>query len=75
MSLKLLILDAYLSKFKDNMGTYPEEQDEHFHQDILDFEHPYQGQYNENMVGDYIWGFLRESDLQCTRKSRKTTYF
>src|SRR6218665_676804 len=34
-----------------------------------------QGQYKENMMGDYIWGLLRESDLQYTRKSRKHNHF
>ena len=75
MSLKVHILDAYLDKFKENMGAYSEEQGEHFHQDILDFEHRYQGQYNENMMGDYIWGLIRESNLKYTHKSRKTTHF
>ena len=31
--------------------------------------------YNENMMGDYIWGLFRESDLQCTCKSRKHNHF
>lgn len=75
MSLKVHILDAHLDKFKENMGAYSEEQGERFHQDILDFERRYQGQYNENMMGDYIWGLIRESDLQYNRKSRKTTHF
>ncbi|XP_058848577.1 uncharacterized protein LOC117424572 [Acipenser ruthenus] len=75
MSLKVHILDAYLHKFKENMGAYSEEQGERFHQDILDFERRYQGQYNENMMGDYIWGLIRESDLQYNCKSRKTTHF
>ena len=44
------------------MGAYSEEQGECFHQDILDFEHRYQGQYNENMMLDYIWGLLQERD-------------
>ena len=74
ISLKVHILDAHLDKFKENMGAYSEEQGEHFHQDILDFEHRYQGQYKKNMIGDYIWGLLRESSLQYTRKSRKTTH-
>ena len=45
MSLKVHMLDAYLDAFKENMGAYSEEQGERFHQDILDFERPYQGQY------------------------------
>ncbi|KAL6463765.1 hypothetical protein MHYP_G00281560 [Metynnis hypsauchen] len=75
MSLKIHILDAHLDKFKENMGAYSEEQGERFHQDIMNFERRYQGQYNENMMGDYIWGLIRESDLQYSRRSRKTTHF
>ena len=75
MSLKVHILDSHLDKFKENMGAYSEEQGERFHQDIFDFERRYQGQYNENMMGDYIWGLLRESKSQYNRKSRKATYF
>ena len=75
MSLKVHILDAHLHKFKENMGAYSEEQGERFHQDILDFERRYQGSYNENMMGDYIWGQIRESNLQYKRKSRRTTHF
>ena len=54
MSLKVHILDAHLDKFKENMGAFSEEQGERFHQDILDFERRYQGQYNENVMGGYI---------------------
>ncbi|KAL6469174.1 hypothetical protein MHYP_G00226980 [Metynnis hypsauchen] len=75
MSLKIHILNAHLDKFKENMGAYSEEQGERFHQDIMNFERRYQGQYNENMMGDYIWGLIRESDLQYSRRSRKTTHF
>ncbi|XP_066573990.1 fish-egg lectin-like [Amia ocellicauda] len=59
-SLKVYILDARLDKFKENVGAYSEEQGERFHQDILDFERRYQGQYNEYMTGEYIWGLIRE---------------
>ena len=48
---------------------------EGFHQDILDFESSYQGQFNERMMGDYIWGLICDIDLQYCRKSRKTTHF
>jgi hypothetical protein len=75
MSLKVHIVDAHLDKFKENKGAYSEEQGGRFHQDILDFECRYQGQYNENMMGDYIWGLIRGSDLQYSRKSRKPTHF
>ena len=75
MSIKVHMLDAHLDEFKENLGAYSEEHGERFHQDIKDFESRYQGQYNKNMMGDYIWGLIRESDLEYRRKSRKTTHF
>lgn len=70
MSLKVHMLHAHLDKFKNNMGAYSEEQGERFHQDIMHFEQRYQGQYNENMMGDYIWSLLRESSYEHKRKSK-----
>jgi hypothetical protein len=75
MSLKVHILDAHLDKFKNNMGAFSEEQGERFHQDIMTFERRYQGQYNENMMGDYVWILLRESDFSYKRQSRKRAHF
>ena len=75
MSMKVHMLDAHLDEFNENLGAYSEEHGERFHQDIKDFESRYQGQYNENMMGDYIWGLIRESNLEYRRKSRKTTHF
>ena len=43
------------------MGAYSKEHGERFHQDILGFERRYQGLYNERIMGDYIWGLIRES--------------
>ena len=63
---------SHFDKFKENVGTYSEEQGEQLHQDILDFEHPYQGQYNKHMMSDYIWGLLWESNLQYTWKYRES---
>ena len=75
MPMKVHMLDAHLDEFKENLGAYSEEHGERFHRDIKDFESRYQGQYNENMMGDYIWGLIWESDLEYRRKSRKTTHF
>ncbi|CAK8690383.1 unnamed protein product [Clavelina lepadiformis] len=75
ISMKVHMLDAHLDEFKDNMGAYSEEQGERFHQDIKDFERRYQGQYNESMMGDYVWALMRESDVEYKRKSRKTSHF
>src|SRR6218665_3517409 len=54
-------------------GVIPYGPSRRFHEISL-FPLP-QGQYNENMMGDYIWGLLLESDLQYTRKSRKHNHF
>ena len=43
------------------MGAYSQEQGGRFHQGVMDFERCYKGQYNENMMEDYIWGLIRES--------------
>lgn len=76
MSLKLHVLHAHLQHFKDNMGDYSEEHGERFHQDIRSFEERYKGQYNENMMGDYIWNLLRISDMTMhNRQSRRKTSF
>ena len=49
------MLHAQMDQFKVNMGAYSEKQD------VMDFERRYQGQFNENMMGDSIWGLIRES--------------
>src|SRR6218665_73356 len=54
-------------------GVIPYRPSRRFHEISL-FPLP-QGQYNENMMGYYIWGLLRESDLKYTRKSRKHNHF
>ena len=64
MSTKVQMLDAHLDEFKENLRAYSEEHGERFHEDIKDFESRYQGQYNKNMMGDYIWGLIRKSDLE-----------
>ncbi|KAG9472349.1 hypothetical protein GDO78_020011 [Eleutherodactylus coqui] len=61
MSLKLQILDAHLDHFKRNMGESSEERGERFHQDVMAFARRYQAQYNESVMGDYIWGLIRDS--------------
>ena len=63
MSLKLDIMDAHLDIFNDNTGSYSEEHDERFHQNISKLECPYQGRCNENMMGDFIQNLIRESDI------------
>lgn len=75
MSLKVLIHDAHLDTFKENMEAYSEEQGERFHQDIIDSERRYQGHYNENMIEDCVWGLIHQNDLEHNRKSQKPSHF
>jgi len=70
MSLKIHMLDAHLDSFEENLGAYSEEHGERFHQDILQFERRYQGRCDEKMLGDYIWGLLRESEKELKRAPR-----
>ena len=51
MSIKVYILNVHLYEFKENIGTYFEEQGKQFHQDILDFKRRCQGQYDERKMG------------------------
>ena len=64
MSFKVHMLDANLDQFMENMGVYSKEFGERFHQNILDFERRYPGQYNKRIMGDYIWRLIHESDLR-----------
>ena len=76
MSLKLHVLHAHLDHFKSNIGDYSEEHGERFHQDIRSFEERYKGQYNENMMGDYIWNLLRHDNMTVfNRQSRRKISF
>lgn len=75
MSLKLHMLASHLDKFKSNLGAYYEEHGERFHQDIKNFERRFQGQYNENMMGDYVWNLVRDSNEDYSWKTRKNLHF
>ena len=75
MSLKLHMMHCHLDFFKSNMGDYSEEHGERFHQDVMHFENRYQGQYNEHMMGDYVWSLIRETKVIHQRKSRKSLNF
>ena len=68
ISLKLHVLHSHIDESKSNMGDYSEEQGERFYQDVKSFEERYKGQYNESMMGDYIWNLVRESELTYNRQ-------
>ena len=52
MSFKAHMLDANVDQLMENMGVHSEELGERFHQNILDFERRYSGQYNKRIMGD-----------------------
>jgi len=39
---------------------------------VKNYEHRFQGQYNENMIGGYIWNLVRESNKDYIRKTLLT---
>lgn len=47
------MLHGHLDKFENTMEKYSKEHQGSFHQDIMDFKHRYQSQYNENLMADY----------------------
>ena len=75
MSLKLHMMHSHLDFFKSKMGDYSEEHGERFHQVVMEFEKRYQGQYNERVTGDYVWGLVRETQTLHRRKSRRFVCF
>ena len=38
------------------MEAYSKEQSNHFHQEVIDFERHYQGEFNESMMGIILVG-------------------
>ena len=76
------MLDAHLDHFQHNMGAYSEETGKRSEETgtktfwISNAVHrSYQGQYNENIMGDYIWGLVRASDSFHACKACKTSHF
>ena len=62
MSLKLYFLFSHFDFFKENLSDFSEEHGERFHQDMKNIEKRYQGRWDRAMMGEYIWGLVRETD-------------
>ena len=75
MSLKLHFLFSHFDFFKENLSDYSEEHGERFHQDMKNIEKRYQGRWDEAMMGDYIWGLVRETANDHKRKTRSNVHF
>lgn len=61
--------------FPENLGSMSDEQGERFHQDLKTFEDRHQGYWDENMLGDYCWSILRETDQNTYKKKSKICHF
>jgi hypothetical protein len=70
MSIKMHYLDSHQDFFRENLGDVSEEHGERFHQDCKDMEKRYMRRCDEVMMGDYIWGLMRDTDEKHKRKSR-----
>lgn len=75
MSLKVHVLFSHLDFFSSNLGDVSEEHGERFHQDIAIMEKRYQGHWDANMMGDYIWGLVRDCKDDHKRRARKSIHF
>lgn len=73
ISLKGHVLPAHPDNFKGSMGTYSEEQGEHFHQDIMKFEQRYQGSFHENMMRGFIRG-SHEKVICCIQTNQEKLF-
>ena len=75
MSTKVHYLHSHLDFFRENLGAVSEEHGERFHQDIQLMERRYQGRWDAAMMGDYIWGLVREDKSHHRRKIRSKKHF
>lgn len=76
MSLKIHFLFNHLDFFPNNLGAESDEHGERFHQDMAAFEKRYHGFWDEQMMGDYCWSIMRESNTdQYARKSLNNQHF
>ena len=56
------------------MSAYSEECAKRFHPYVLEFEEKYQGDYSTCMIGDDIWGLVRETEPHY-KKNQKNSVF
>jgi hypothetical protein len=63
MSPKVHYLNAHLDRFPENVGRMSEEQGERFHQEIKQMEERYFGKASSNILSDYCWTLIRETDF------------
>lgn len=72
MSLKIHFLHSHLDFFPPNLGDVSDEHGERFHQQMKSMERRYQGSWNENMMGDYIWFLIRQTNPEKYNRQRRS---
>jgi hypothetical protein len=70
MTVKTHFLDQHVDYFPSNLGQYSEEQGERFHQELMQFESRYNRIVKKNILSDYCWNLVRESDGSWNEKFR-----
>jgi len=73
MSLKMHFLHIHLDFFPPNLGDVSDEHGEKFHQTIASMERRYQNGWKPNMLADYCWGLLRDTEDTHRRKVKRKT--
>lgn len=75
MSLKVHMLHRHLDFFAPKLGDVTDESGERFHQDIAFFEKRFNESYDVNMLGDYLWTLVRETDPNSYRRKGTTSLY
>lgn len=75
MSFKMHFLHSHLDFFPPNLGAVSDEQGERLHQDLANIEKRYQGYWDENMLADYCWMIIRETDPLKYKKVSRAAHF
>ena len=58
--MKMHYFDSHTDFYRPNLGDLCEEHGKRFHQDISNMERRHQSRWDSAMMGDYMWGLVRE---------------
>lgn len=69
MSLKIHFLHSHLDFFPENLGSVSDEQD------LKIYEKRYRSFWDKNMLGEYCWSILRETDTNQYKRRSNLYHF
>ncbi|KYN01405.1 hypothetical protein ALC62_07798 [Cyphomyrmex costatus] len=75
MSIKIHFLHSHLDFFPENLGQLSDEQGERFHQEIRTIEERFHGKSSINMLADYCWSLIRETNDEMYSWKRSSKHF